>query len=164
MGIGKSTVSQRLSRHLYCKSTDLDRYIENIEGTSIDEIFRNKGEQYFREREEYCLNRLITENREKVLILSLGGGTLISQLNQRLVKDNTFCIYLKSSLKTQVDRLSKTRKTRPNIANIPEGGLEKEIEKLFEQRREGYENSCSLVIDVDGKSVKQILAEIIGSI
>lgn len=164
MGVGKSTVSQRLAKHLYCKSTDLDRYIESVEGSSIDEIFREKGEQYFREREEFCLNKLISENPEKVMVLSLGGGTLISVKNQRLIKESTLCIYLKASLSTQIDRLSRSRKTRPNIEVLLPGEFEKGIERLFEQRREGYENSCSLIINVDGKSVKEILAEIINSI
>jgi shikimate kinase len=77
MGVGKSTISERLSKHLYCKVVDLDRHIEQHEGMTIDEIFKTKGEQFFREIEELYLDKILLENREKVLVLSLGGGTLI---------------------------------------------------------------------------------------
>ena len=164
MGIGKSTISEQLSKQLYCKSIDLDKYIEFNEGLSVDEIFRSKGEPYFRKKEEYYLNKLLTENREKVLVVSMGGGTLMSRLNQELIKKKTFCIYLKASPGTQLDRLSKSQKARPNIEGLSADEFEKGIKSLFEVRREGYEYSSSLIIDVDSKSIKDILTEIINSI
>jgi len=164
MGVGKSTISEKLGNHLYCKVIDLDRYIEFNEGITIEEIFNSKGEPYFRDREEYYLNRLITDNKEKVLVLSLGGGTLISRQNQKLIKEKTFCIYLKASSNTQFSRLSNSKKTRPNLSGFSDAEFEKGIEQLFEERREGYEKSNSLVIDVDGKSIKNMLSEIMNSI
>lgn len=167
MGVGKSTISKRLSRHLYCKVIDLDRFIESKEGISIEEMFESKGEIYFREKEEYYLNRLLAENGEKVLVLSLGGGTLISKVNQELIKEKTFCIYLKASEETQIERLSKSNRLRPNIKEfkeLPTGEYEAGIKRLFEIRRAGYEYCSSLIIDVDNKSVNDMLTEIINSI
>jgi len=164
MGVGKSTISNKLAKHLFCKIVDLDRYIEFNEGISIEEIFHTKGEPYFRSKEEIYLKTLLTENREKVLVLSLGGGTLISAENQKLIKERTLCIYLKASPYTQFSRLSKTKKNRPNLSGLSDSEFKKGIERLFEERREGYENSNSLVIDVDGKSIKNILSEIMNSI
>ncbi len=164
MGVGKSTISERLSKHLYCKVVDLDRYIEHNEGLSVKDIFRIKGEPYFRIKEEFYLNQLLTENREKVLVLSLGGGTLISSINQKLIKEKTFCIYLKASPETMIRRLSRSKKTRPGIEGLSADEFIKGIEALFEIRREGYEYCNSLIIDVDNRSVKDMLAEIINAI
>ena len=148
MGVGKSTVSARLAKHLYCKCIDLDKYIE----------------PYFRNREEFYLNEILTENREKVLVLSLGGGTLISLKNQKLIKEKTLCVYLKSTTDTMSKRLSVSRKSRPGIESMASDSFTKGVEMLFEMRKEGYEYCNSLVIDVDNRSVKDILALIISSI
>lgn len=164
MGIGKSTISERLARHLYCKVVDLDKHIELIEGLTIEEIFSNKGEPYFRNIEEFYLNTILAENEEKVLVLSLGGGTLISKLNQKLIKEKTFCIYLKASLHTQISRLSKSRKSRPNLGRLDSEEFGTGVEQLFERRREGYEYCSSLVIEVDDKPLKNIISEILSSI
>ncbi|OFY41533.1 MAG: hypothetical protein A2X18_06830 [Bacteroidetes bacterium GWF2_40_14] len=164
MGVGKSTVSARLAKHLYCKCIDLDKYIETKEELSIEDIFRLKGEPYFRNREEFYLNEILTENREKVLVLSLGGGTLISLKNQKLIKEKTLCVYLKSTTDTMSKRLSVSRKSRPGIESMASDSFTKGVEMLFEMRKEGYEYCNSLVIDVDNRSVKDILALIISSI
>lgn len=164
IGVGKSTVSARLAKHLYCKCIDLDKYIEVKEELSIEEIFRIKGEPYFREREEFFLHEILSENREKVLVLSLGGGTLMSMKNQKLIKEKTLCVYLKSTTETMAKRLSVSRKTRPGIAATASDDFAKGVESLFEKRRKGYEGCSSLVIDVDNRSLKDILAHIISSI
>jgi len=164
MGVGKSTVSARLAKHLYCKCIDLDKYIEAKEELSIGEIFRLKGEAYFRAKEEFFLKELLTENQEKVLVLSLGGGSLISVTNQKLIKEKTLCIYLKSTPETMAKRLSSSRKIRPGIEKLTSNDFVKGVEYLFEKRREGYERCSTLVIDVDNCSVKEILSLIISSI
>ncbi len=164
MGVGKSTISAQLARYLYCKVIDLDTFIEAAEGLKVEDIFKEKGEQYFREKEEYYLKSIIDGNREKVLIISLGGGTLISKANQEIVKNQTFCIYLKATQETQIDRLSKSWRGRPNIEKLTSEEYEKGIRELFETRRSGYEYCCSLAIDVDNKSVKELITEILSSI
>lgn len=92
MGVGKSTIAEKLSAHLYCKHIDLDKYIENLHNEKIEVIFSRHGEEYFREIEEQALERVLNENREKVLVLSLGGGALISLKNRELIKTRSFCI------------------------------------------------------------------------
>jgi len=74
MGVGKSTIAERLSAHLFCKHIDLDSYIEKSRGEKIVDIFDSQGEEAFREIEEQALERLLSQNREKVMVLSLGGG------------------------------------------------------------------------------------------
>ena len=48
MGSGKSTIGAILSKKLNRKFIDIDNKIETIEKKTISQIFRLKGEKYFR--------------------------------------------------------------------------------------------------------------------
>lgn len=164
MGVGKSTIAGKLSAHLYCKHTDLDKYIEDIYNDTVEGIFSKHGEEYFREIEEQALERVINENREKVLVLSLGGGALISEKNRELIKNRTTCIYLRAGIETLFQRLIKSRKSRPLVEKEDDNELRNKIVNLWKVREEGYVQSASFTIDVDNLSVKEILIKILSLI
>ena len=164
MGVGKSTIAQQLSKHLFCKHIDLDKAVEASEKLSVEQIFALKGEPYFRSAEERALKDIVTSNNEKVLVLSLGGGAIISERNRSVLKDNVYCIYLKASIGNIISRLTHARKTRPLIKDKTEEDLIEEVERLFSVRESGYEESADYVLDMDKKSVHDILAEILGVI
>ena len=73
MTSGKTLAGEALSEKTGRKLIDLDRYIEQQEGMDMESIFREKGEPYFRKREEECLKQIV--ETEDDIILSLGGGT-----------------------------------------------------------------------------------------
>ena len=52
MGVGKSAVGKSLSKRLLMQFSDIDKIIENTLKMSIQEIFKNKGELFFRKLEE----------------------------------------------------------------------------------------------------------------
>lgn len=165
MGVGKSTIAAALSKHLYCKHLDLDIYIEKLyNGKTIDELFQKMGEEKFRKAEEDALEKLLSENREKVLVLSLGGGSLISPKNREAILNKTKCIYLKANLETLHRRLEKSRKQRPLVKKEEESDLKEKITNLFQQREAGYNYCSSITIEVDNLSLKEILIKILSSI
>jgi len=160
MGVGKSTIAGLLAKHLYCKLVDLDKLIEQEQGMAVGDIFSTKGEAHFRKLEEQSLERLIKKNKEKVLVLSLGGGTLMSEANRKIIKKSTRCIYLRASLELLTERLMTHKGKRPVVDNIDDASLHEEISTLFEKRKPGYEAAASIIIDADGKSVRALLLEI----
>ena len=161
MGAGKSTIAQRLSGLLSSPHIDLDLYIETKEGKTIQEIFSTSGEVAFRKMEERYLKELIINNAQKVLLLSLGGGSLTSDSNRQIIKDNTICIYLKASADTLAKRLSKSRKIRPIISKIEPSDLKDHIESLLSKRQKQYEDTASITIDIDGLSANEIIERIL---
>jgi len=164
MGAGKSTIAKRLSRLLSSPHIDLDSYIEAEEGMTIQEIFSISGETEFRKMEERYLKELIDSNTRKVLLLSLGGGSLISDSNRQIIKDNTTCIYLKGSAETLTKRLSKSRKVRPMIIDKGPYDLKNHIESLLDGREKQYVDTASITIEIDGLSANEIIERILRSI
>lgn len=79
-GSGKSHIGKELALKLGYKFVDTDDEIEKIEGMSVSEIFSNKGENYFREKEEELAKKL---SLEKKLVISTGGGMIN---NPRIMK------------------------------------------------------------------------------
>ena len=65
MGSGKSSVGKLLANKLKFSIIDIDKEIEKNEKLSIKEIFEKKGENYFREIEnfkEYRMKLILSES------------------------------------------------------------------------------------------------------
>ena len=83
MGVGKSTIGKKLAKKLNYNFIDVDKTIEAKEGQSINSIFRNKSESYFRKIES---DITLTELKRKNSVISLGGGSFIDNTIRRKVK------------------------------------------------------------------------------
>jgi len=160
MGAGKSTIAHMLAQKLNCRLTDLDFYIEKKEGQTVSELFRQLGEDGFRKIESEYLREILRAAQRDSLILSLGGGTLTSPENRKLVKDNTFCIYLRSQPDTLVKRLLNNRSSRPLIKNTNEDELLEKITTLDKSRSKDYLECSSLIIDSDLLSAEECVQKI----
>jgi shikimate kinase len=161
MTSGKSTIGRELSQKLQYKFIDLDDYIEEKEGKSIGEIFKSKGEIYFRKIEHQYLKEILNHNDD--LVLSLGGGTPCYANNMEVINNdnNALSFYLKASINTIVERLWTEKSKRPLVSHIKdkEQLLEFVGKHLFE-RTAFYGESDNKII-IDAKSSKAILEEIV---
>lgn len=157
MGSGKSTIGKVLSETTNLSFYDLDTYIEEKQQKSISEIFKTKGEIFFRKIEHQYLNELLDLKEEA--IISLGGGTPCYANNHlHFKKDHIESYYLKGSIKTLSNRLKLEIEQRP-ILNNTEDDLETFVAKhLFD--RSYFYNKAKHKINIDNKTVFQICAEI----
>ena len=123
MGSGKTTIGIQLAKKLYLNFTDLDEFIEEKEQKSIKEIFKQKGEIYFRKIEHKYLKQFINENESYVL--SLGGGTpcYAGNLDLILHDKNNLSFYLRGSISTLFKRLSENKFKRPLINDLSDNQL-----------------------------------------
>lgn len=157
MGCGKSAISNALSKSLNVKRIDLDEFIEEKEGKTIQNIFKDKGEIYFRKIETNCLLELLQNDDD--FILSLGGGTPCFGANMELINENSNSVYLSANIPTLVNRLLPEKNKRPLIARINDDELPEFIGKhLFERRH--YYLQAKLSVSVDDKNIQMIASEI----
>ena len=156
MGSGKTTIGKKLAKKLEINFIDLDDYIEEQEGSSINKIFSDKGEIYFRKLEHRSLQKLLDKNDS--FVLSIGGGTPCYANNIELINKSSFSIYLKTSIKDLYKRLVKRRSKRPLIKDLKKDDLYEFIAKhLFE--RAPYYEKAQLIISTDKKE-SEIIDEI----
>ena len=95
MGSGKTSVAKRLSAKLSKEFVDTDLEISNITGVDINYIFDIEGEAGFRKREEAILKECVLKNN---MVLSTGGGIVLSRNNRHLLKTHGVVIYLETSI------------------------------------------------------------------
>lgn len=159
MGCGKSSVGKKLALKRKFSFFDLDELIEKNENLTVNEIFSTKGEIYFRKIENIVLTEVL-EIKESI-VLSVGGGTPCYFNNHELFnQEGVVSIYLKATAPTLANRLLYEKNTRPLLANLSEVELLDYINKhLFD--RSYYYHHAKYVINVDDKSIDQIVSEII---
>lgn len=159
MGCGKSTIANRLSKSINIPFVDLDKSIEKRLNMSINEIFAQKGEVYFRKLEHEIFVELL--NSPDNLIIGLGGGTPCYANNHELLKgDNIISIYLKASVETLFERLVSNKSKRPLIANKSEEEMKEFIAKhLFD--RSFYYNQAQYKVNIDGRTKDETTFDIL---
>ncbi len=156
MGSGKSTVSEILSDRLGLELMDTDATIEDTEGRSISSIFREDGEEAFRDMETELL-AMIAGDHLRDMVISLGGGMPVREENRKLLKESGKVVYLKATPETIYERV-KGDTTRPLLQS--EDPLLR-IKELLEGRSDIYDEAADLVIDTDNKTPDEICDEII---
>lgn len=162
MASGKSTLGPILANTLGWNFFDIDKVIEQNEEKSIRKIFEENGKNYFREIETNTLRTLsLLENH----IISLGGGTIASDINFEIIKSSGYLIYLESSPEETYKRLRFKRDRPALLFDGDEEPTESEfIEKInfLLEKRLKYYNQADLTINTDnyqvGKTVDKLTA------
>lgn len=158
MASGKSTIGKILAHSLKVDFIDLDTAIAVEVGLPVPEIFKKKGELFFRKTENQVLKNLL--KNKKNFVLATGGGTPCYGNNMKLINEmaaNSF--FLKLPIPSLVERIIKEKDTRPLVANIKDEDLPEFIGKhLFE--RSMFYSQTENTINCDKKSVEEIVKEI----
>lgn len=81
-----------------------------------------------------------------------------------LVMEKTLCIYLKASVDTLMKRLASETESRPLLDSNTSSSMQNRIEDLLAQRSTTYENTASITIDTDGKSIEEIAASLAAAV
>jgi shikimate kinase len=122
MGCGKSSVGKRLANKLGLPFMDADEEIERVAQKTINEIFADHGETFFRDRESKVISRLLASGPQ---VLATGGGAFINPETRANIKENGISIWLKAELPVLMRRVAK-RDTRPLLRDVdPEAVMRK---------------------------------------
>lgn len=143
MGSGKSTVGKVLAKILEMRFIDIDKLIAAREKKSINDIFEEKGQVYFRDIEREIISQ---ESLKNNCVISTGGGSIIDNENVKRLKETSFIVYLDCTVECLYQRL-KNSTTRPILNSSDD--KRKTIEELLEKRKFLYEISADCIIKID---------------
>ena len=154
MGAGKSTIGRQLSKQLKMAFHDSDHEIEQRTGVDIPLIFELEGEAGFRKRESATIDEL---TRLPDIILATGGGAILDPANRQHLSNRGRVIYLHASIDQQLKRTGKDR-NRPLLQTADPRA---KLEELMTIRDPLYREIADLIIDTDGKRVRDVVRKII---
>lgn len=161
MGAGKSTIGPILANTIGWEFCDLDKFIEESIGKTIREIFEHDGEEFFRKRESELLLDLSMKER---IVISLGGGTMLNDVNLRVIKNTGITIYLKASTDSFYKRL-RFKRDRPVLGitgneDFSKDKLMLKIDQLV-KKREGYYEQADITVITDNSSIGKTVDKIV---
>jgi shikimate kinase len=151
MGAGKTSVGRRIARWEHLSCIDIDYYIERQEQASISEIFRERGEDAFRNLETEFLRTM--PGRERT-VLSCGGGIVTVAVNRELLRSLGTVVYLRVSAQEVMRRIGGSQ-TRPLLAGNTSP------EQLLAQREPLYEALADFVVNTNDLDLNQVAWETI---
>ena len=152
MGVGKTGIGKYVARRLKINFFDIDKLVEKKNEMKIVEIFKTKGEAYFRKEEEFVTIKYLNK---KGSIISLGGGGFINDKIRKKVLSECVSVWLNVNLETIYTRLKNSKK-RPLIYKNDQ----KNIGKIFMERKKIY-SLADHEINCDNLNINQISNKII---
>ncbi|MEO9872570.1 shikimate kinase [Ekhidna sp.] len=134
-GAGKTTMGLDLAVHLGLQFVDLDQDIEKDTKQSINEIFEQKGEAYFRQLEKLNLEKIIAGLDS--FVMATGGGTPCFFNNLESMQKAGVTIFINTPIE-QIESRVKLDTSRPLMKSIT-------LSDLL-QRRKGWYNQADHTI------------------
>ena len=138
MGSGKSYWAEKLKKKLKVPAYDLDALVEMMEEKTVQEIFAEDGEDYFRKAEAKML-RLFAEKKQ--CIVACGGGTACYNDNMKWMNKQGITIWIDEPVDTLFQRLIKEKAHRPLIKSKNDNDLHIFLKNKLEERRAFYDQS-----------------------
>ena len=152
MGSGKSSIGYLVSKELDIKFNDIDKLVEDEMGTSISNIFNQKGEGYFRKLEEKITLKTLKIRKS---VISLGGGGFLNTKIRKEIIDNHFSFWLNWNESTLLKRIKGSKK-RPLAFKL----TELKIKKLIKNRSKIY-SKAQFKINCNKYTKNEIVKKII---
>lgn len=152
---GKTTLGRNVARRLRLQFVDTDRFIEEMTGRTIPDIFREDGEPAFRAFEREAIAQITAERNQ---VVSTGGGAFVDPINRERLRNGNLVIHLQVRPETVVDRLRNSKSGRPRPLLDSPDPLER-VKQLMAERREVY-TAAHVTIGVDDRSRYEIVGEL----
>ena len=152
MGSGKSSTGPILAEILKYKYVDLDVLIEKLTKKTIDKVFSDEGEEYFRDLETQCLQEII---KLPSVVVSTGGGVVLKKENWGILRQGII-VWLDINKEIAIKRLT----SKDNIRPLLKGNIDIKYEEIFETRKDIYAQADLRVV-VNNEGVRSVAQNII---
>ena len=150
MGAGKSTVGEQLAARLGFRLIDTDALVEDDAGRTVAQIWRDEGEEGFREREHDAVLRACAGTGR---VIACGGGAILPLTNFGILKGAGTVVYLRAPADVLWER----------TAGAPGRPLVRDREsfmRLLAERAPAYESAADHIIDVNGRDPDAVADDI----
>jgi len=153
MATGKTCVGKELTKRLNREFFDLDDLIEQRENMAIVDIFKQKGEPYFRKIEKEIVKEI---SSKKDLVVGCGGGAIVDEDNLAILKKSGLVICLKADVDIILERTKAT--TQRPLLNVqdPKGRVNDLLKK-----REPFYNRADYSVDTTNLEIGEVVDKII---
>lgn len=148
-GVGKSTVGPLLAQKLNFQFIDTDQWIERQSGYTIADLFKTKGEGYFRALEKKLLVEDLPQGPH---VVACGGGVATITGVCEALKAKGLVVALEASITQLSCRLKGRLEHRPLLEG---GSLEEKLRQQVHQRQHFYE-SIRYKINTDRLSPEEV--------
>jgi shikimate kinase len=152
---GKTTLGRNVARRMRLSFVDTDRFIEEMTGRRIPDIFREDGEPAFRALEREAIAHIMQDRNQ---VVSTGGGAFVDPENRERLRNGNLVIHLEVRPETVVDRLQNSRSGRPRPLLDSPDPL-KRVKQLMADRREAY-SAAHVTIGVDNRTRYELVGEL----
>lgn len=153
-GAGKSTIGVILAKVLALNFIDSDLLIQEQEGMLLKDIIATKGIEGFREIENQ-VNRDIDTDKS---VIATGGSIVYCPEAMEHLGNIGVLVYIKLDYETINNRLRDIRKRG---VVFREGQT---LRSLYDERKLLYEKYAQIVVDGNGLSIEDLMANIADSV
>ena len=153
MAVGKTTLGKSVAKKQKLEFIDIDKNIEKKNLMTIKEIFRKKGEKFFRTEEE---NEVLKSLKKNNVVISLGGGAFINNILRENILKNSISVWLDIDVKVLSKRVAKNKR-RPLLNT---GNSNKKLNNLYNERKNIYKLAHHK-IKCDNLSIQTITNKIV---
>lgn len=153
MGTGKTSAGKLLASRLGYTFIDTDQCIEKENKMTINDMFLNYGESYFREKESELAEKVAQMHH---VVISTGGGIILNADNMKYFQQTGTIIALTADVDVILERTSR-RNERPLLERENRRQI---IMDLLNTRKNLY-NKGQFVVDTSHLSPLQVTDEIL---
>ena len=133
MAVGKSTIGKIVAKKQNLKFIDTDQNIEKKRSMKISEIFKRKGEKFFRLLEE---KEVLESLKKSECVIALGGGAFMKKTVRDKILKYSVSVWLDTNL-TTLNKRVKWNKKRP-LLDLNEEDSQTRLNELYAERKNIY--------------------------
>jgi shikimate kinase len=159
MASGKSGLGKELAKLMDFSFVDTDQLVQMETGKSVNTIFREYGENYFRKCEHEAL---LTTAGQNDIVVATGGGLPCFYDNMEWMNQHGCTVYLKATPAALLSRLLASRESRPLLKDVSDDQLLVTIEQHLLEREPAYSKAKIIVpaLSLKAATVKKMISEI----
>lgn len=154
-GAGKSTLGARLADDLGVPFIELDREVERVAATALNEVFLLYGQAGYRRYERRALETVLAQHERAVIAT---GGSIVSEPETfDLLLSRCFTVWLKARPEEHMARVVAQGDMRPITGNKE---AMDDLRRILAGRERLY-RQADIAVDTGGKTIEQAYDELV---